>query len=182
MTQETLSKEYFDWMCGLVCDERMPYQKLLRHLHTIEFMYTIPIDDNRAVDGVDLRYRFAYENNYHPAMIAEYIDNKPCSVLEMMVALAHRCEEQIMDDREYGNRTQQWFMAMIESLGLGDMTNSAFDELHVDIVITKFMNRDFKPNGEGGLFTVHHYRRDMRLVEIWYQMCWYLNEVLEKGE
>jgi hypothetical protein len=135
------------------------------------------MDDNRAVDGIDLRYRFAYEKHYHQAMIAEYIDVKPCSVLEMMVALAYRCEEQIMDNQEYGNRTRQWFMGMIENLGLLGMTNNAFDEFYVDRVITRLLHRDYKPNGEGGLFTVRNYRRDLRLVEIWYQMSWYLSEV-----
>lgn len=178
MTQETLAQEYFDWMYNLVCDSRMPYQKLLMYLHTVEFTYSIPMDDNRAVDGVNLRYRFAYENDYHPAMIAEYIDRGPCSVLEMMVALAHRCEEQIACDQEYGDRTKQWFMAMIRSLGLENMTNASFDEYHTSRIIFRFLNREYKPNGEGSLFTVNQYRRDMRLVEIWYQMCWYLNEVL----
>lgn len=178
MTQETLSKEYFDWMYGLVCDERMPYQKLLKHLHTREFTYTIPMDDNRAIDGVDLRYRFAYERNYHQVIVAEYLDDKPCSVLEMMVALVNRFEEQITYDQELGDRKKQWFMGMIRSLGLIDMTNAMFDEFYVDRVITRFLNRDYKPNGEGGLFTLHQYRRDLRLVEIWYQMCWYLDEVL----
>lgn len=180
MTEETLSKEYFNWMCGLVCDERMPYGKLLRHLHEIEFVPSLPMDDNRATDGTDFRYRFAYEYNYHPAMIAEYIDNKPCSVLEMMVALIHRFEEQIMNNEEFGSQRQRWFMDMLTSLGLKRMTDSMYDEAHVDRVIMRFHNRDYKPNGEGGLFTVQRYRRDMRLVDIWYQMCWYLDEILER--
>ena len=180
MTEETLNKEYFDWMYGLVCDDRKPYQKLLARLHTIEFIYSLPMDDNRAVDGINLRYRFAYERDYHPAMIAEYLDNKPCSVLEMMVALVYRCEEQITDDPAFGDRKKQWFMSMIRSLGLIEMTNANLDEFRVDLAISRFLNREYRPNGEGGLFTVQEYRRDMRVVEIWYQMCWYLNEVLRR--
>ena len=42
-------------------------------------------------------------------MISAYLDNKTCSVLEMMIALAIRCEEHIMDDPDVGNRTGQWF-------------------------------------------------------------------------
>lgn len=178
MTQETLSEEYFNWMYSLVCDERMPYKKLLTHLHETEFTFTLPMDNNRAEDGVDLRYRFAYEFEYSYAMIAEYLDNKPCSVLEMMVALVQRFEEQIADNPEIGDRKKRWFMSMIHSLGLKMMTDATFDEHFVDRVIYRFLNRDYKPNGEGGLFTVHNYRRDMRLVDIWYQMCWYLDEVL----
>lgn len=180
MTEETLNKEYFGWMCHLVCDSNLPYRKLLKRLHEIEFTPIVPMDDNRADDGINFRYRFAYENDYHPAMIAEYIDTKPCSVLEMMVALIHRFEEQIMANEDFGDQCQQWFMDMITSLGLKRMTDSMYDETYVDRVIMRFQNRDYKPNGEGGLFTVQNYRRDMRVVEIWYQMCWYLDEVLER--
>lgn len=180
MTRNALNREYFDWMYSLVCDYRMPYKKLLNHLHSIEFTYTNPMDDNRASDGIDMRYRFADERNYDQRIIAEYLDDKPCSVLEMMVALANRCEEEIMDDFNVGNRTKQWFISMINSLGLKRMTDAMFDPAFVDEVIERFLNRDYAPNGQGGLFTVYGYKRDMRLVEIWYQMNWYLDEVSRK--
>jgi hypothetical protein len=180
MNEETLSKEYFDWMYNLVCDKRKPYHKLLTYLHQVEFTYTLPMDDNRYVDGVDLRYRFAYDCGHHPAMIAEYLDNRPCSVLEMMVALVYRFEEQITDDPAIGDRKKRWFMAMIRSLDLLEATDANFDERVVGPVIARFLNRDYAPNGKGGLFTVNSYRRDMRLVDIWYQMCWYLDEVLQR--
>lgn len=178
MTRNELNTEYFNWMCGLVCERGRSYRKLMTYLHTVEFTYTIPLDDNRATDGIDLRYRFAYERDYNQAMIAEYLDDKPCSVLEMMVALVNRCEEETTDDPEVGNRTKLWFYNMIVSLGLKSMTDSAFDEEYVSHVIDRFLNRDYSPNGKGGLFTVKNYRRDMRRVEIWNQMHWFLDEVL----
>ena len=98
--------------------KRLSYRKLLRELHRIEFTYSIPMDGNRAEDGVDLRYRFGYENGYSSSMISVYLDNRMCSVLEMMIALAIRCEEHIMDDPDIGNRTGQWFWNMIVNLGL----------------------------------------------------------------
>ena len=127
--------------------------------------------------GIDLRYRFGYENSYENTMISSYLDNSPCSVLEMLIALAIRCEEHIMDDR-YRNRTGQWFWGMIENLGLRKMTDARFDEDYADEIIQRFLDRRYKRNGEGGLFTVEHCRRDLRTVEIWYQMCWYLDEIV----
>ena len=53
------------------------------------------------------------------------------------------------------------------------MDDIRFDERYVDEVIDIFLNREYAENGEGGLFTVNGYE-DMRTVEIWYQMCWYL--------
>lgn len=97
MTKSELNDTYFNWMCQLVFDGRyskkLSYRRLLKVLHKIEFTYSIPMDGNRAEDGIDLRYRFGYENGYSSSMISAYLDNKTCSVLEMMIALAIRCEE-----------------------------------------------------------------------------------------
>ena len=176
MDEQRINDEYFEWMCELICSNRyaeaVSYRKLLAYLHSIEFTYSIPRDKNRAEDGLDLRYRFAYETNIKHA--EDYIHG-PCSVLEMMVALAIRCEENIMDDPSYGNRTGQWFWGMIVNLGLGFMTDSRFDEQFVDDVIFKFLNREYESDGKGGLFTVRNCKYDLRTVEIWYQMCWYLD-------
>ena len=107
MTKSELNDTYFNWMCQLVFDGRyskkLSYRRLLKVLHKIEFTYSIPMDGNRAEDGIDLRYRFGYENGYSSSMISAYLDNKTCSVLEMMIALAIRCEEHIMDDPDVGN-------------------------------------------------------------------------------
>lgn len=181
MTKDELNNAYFEWMYQLVCDERdseMSYRKLLYLLHDTDFNYTIPMDGNRAEDGTDLRYRFGYENAYDGPIIATYLDDRPCSVLEMMVALAIRCEEHIMCDPDIGDRTGQWFWNMIDNLGLSDMDDEGFDKNYAERVIQKFLDREYKRNGEGGLFNVKHYRKDLRSVEIWYQMCWYLDENL----
>jgi len=182
MTKNELNKEYFEWMYQLVCKDgyskRLSYRKLLTHLHDIEFTYIIEMDSNRAEDGIDLRYRFGYEYKYERSMIAEYLDNRPCSVLEMLTALAIRCEEHIMDDPDVGNRTGQWFWNMISNLGLDFMSDTKFDKRYLNKVISKFLNREYKRNGEGGLFTVKNCKYDLRTVEIWYQMCWYLDDIL----
>lgn len=182
MSTHELEQEYFEWICQLVCNERysktLSYRKLLKKLHEYEFIYILSRDGNRADDGIDLRYRFGYERGYEILKITDHLDNKPCSILEMMTALAIRCEEHIMDDPEIGNRTGQWFWNMIVSLGLGSMSDDRFDERYLDNVITRFLNRDYERNGRGGLFIVENTQDDLRNVEIWYQMCWYLNELL----
>ena len=61
------------------------------------------------------------------------------------------------------------------------MNDAKFSESYADDVITRFLNRRYKRNGEGGLFTVEHCKSDLRSAEIWYQMCWYLDGILENG-
>lgn len=171
---------YFEWMYDKVAKGRygksISYVKLLLYLHTVDFTYTIPKDANRAADGVDLRYRFADE--FARIENAEDYLSGPCSVLEMMVALALRCEETIMDDPAYGDRTGQWFWGMIVSLGLGPMTDDCYEEEYVKERIDIFLRRGYEPNGKGGLFTVRNHSQDLRTVEIWYQLCWYLDTIL----
>ena len=83
-----------------------------------------------------------------------------------------------MDDPDIGNRTGQWFWDMIVSLGVGSMTDSRFNKDFVMERIQCFLNRDYQKDGSGGLFTIKRCRRNLRNVEIWYQMCWYLDSVL----
>ena len=181
MTEPELNEEYFEWMFRLVCEEchrGFSYQRLLRYLNNIDFQYFLPMDGNRAEDGIDLRYRFGYEKKYAGSIIATRLDNRPCSVLEMLIALAFRCEEHIMDDPDFGNRMDQWFWSMIDSLGLSTMTDTQFDAVYTNSVIFKFMDRNYKRNGKGGLFTVEGRKEDMRSIDIWSQMNWYLDSIL----
>ena len=180
MTRREINNKYFEWMYRLVFSEKytkkLSYRKLLGKLHEMEFIFSIPMDENRAEDGTDLRYRFGYENDIPGSEIVEYLDDRPCSVLEMMIALSIRCEEHIMADPDIGNRTGQWFWNMIVNLGLGNMNDSNFSMAFVEEKIKVLLDRNYGKHGEGGLFTVRNSRYDLRNVEIWYQMCWYLDE------
>lgn len=97
---------YFEWLIEHVCGGRynklLRYRRLLLWLHKTEFIYSNPMDSNRVDDAVDFRRRFGYLGKEHS-----------CSVLEMMVALAVRCEEHIMGNQEIGDRTGEWFWEMI---------------------------------------------------------------------
>ena len=182
MTKDDIKNEYFEWIYDLICGQRYQYavsfRKLLIYLHDTEFTYLIPRDENRAKDGINLRYRFCLACGYDDSYgIIMNILKGPCSVLEMMVALSIRCEEEIMDDPDLGDRTSQWFWRMIVSLGLGSMVDERFDISMVHDVVERFLNREYEPNGKGGLFTIRHCEYDLRDVEIWYQLCWYLDSI-----
>lgn len=174
-----IRNQYFKWLTNIVTRNRVSkqvsYDKLLNHLHDTKFRYSIPLDRNRASDGVDLRYRFAslLDCNPNDARVG------PCTVLEMMVALSIRSEETIMDDPDVGDRTGQWFWSMITSLGLGGLNDSRYDPDYVDDVLDIFLNRDYSPDGRGGLFTIRHCDVDLRDVQIWTQMLWYLDSIVD---
>lgn len=182
-----LKKRYYDWLltkCGYNYEW---FSNLLQTLHSTAFRYVLPIDANRAEDGRNLRYLFATEivqksqkRHINTVREAEKIEKEltgECSILELLVALSIRCED-IMDNTEIGDRTTEWFWRMISNLGLSGMTNDKFDEAYVHDVLERFMNREYGPDGEGGLFYVRSARYDMRSVDIWTQMLWYIDKVI----
>lgn len=178
MIPNTINKEYLKWLYNIVCKDRysmeISYRKLFKELHNTVFTYSLKMDSNRAEDGVALRQRYVDDNDLDSI---PYSLDKPCSVLEMMVALAIRCEETIMDNPKIGDRTDQWFWEMVKSLGLGTMNDDRYDEEFVKKSITRFLNRDYEPNGRGGLFTLRHCDSDLREIEIWVQLLWYLDTI-----
>ncbi len=175
--EDHVNDEYFEWLCEQIDSGRfsknVSYRKLLMRLHNIEFTWFVPHDDNRADDGIQLRRRYGLSKD--DTSLSRYILG-PCSVFEMMVALAIRCET-IMDDALIGDRTGQWFWGMIHSLGLTPMNDSKFNRDYVDDIIARFLNREYEPDGRGGLFTIRHCTHDMRTVEIWCQLSWYLGSI-----
>lgn len=178
MIESEVREEYFEWLEKLVCGKRysrtISYRKLLEYLHSVEFTYSFYKDSNRAEDGVDLRYQFIFEHNIDRS-VEEYLDG-PCSIFEMLVALAIRCEEWL-DDPAYGDRTGQWFWKMIVNLGLGGMEDSTFDKNETARAVKIFLNRKYKADGRGGLFTIRGFDGDMRDLEIWDQMCRWMDTI-----
>lgn len=175
----TISNDYFNWMYDLVCHNRyshsISYRKLLMHLHGVEFLYLLRNDENRYTEGQGLKYRYLIESK-NDNEVLDYLDG-PCTVLEMILALALRCEESIMDDPKIGNRMQQWFWGMITNLGLGGMVDERYDKEYVQDVIDRFLNRQYDRDGRGGLFLIRDCKEDLRNVEIWCQLCWYLDTI-----
>lgn len=171
---EELWYEYLDFLikkCGVRIGAL--YKDLLNILHNIRFTWEIGRDDNREADGVSLRDDF-----YIPDECSEYeIDfyERPCSVLEMMVALAIR-----VDNEYIGNPAEShpgpFFFEMIENLGLRRFIQGKYSEDDVYEIVERWLKREFDKDGKGSPFPVKHDRRDQRDLEIWDQMISYINE------
>lgn len=184
---------YFNWLCDLVDVNQADksYYILARTLHKREFYGFVPNDDNRAKDGQKLREDFAIENSYEmkqgKMIVNDDIYNKyihelvgPCSVFEMMVALAKRIENDILFDPEKEDLMKIIFWEMIKNLGLDSLTDDDYYDKNGSYICMKVLNnllsRHYKRNGHGGLFPLRHAKTDQRKVEIWYQMSAYLDE------
>ena len=167
---------YLNWLSEIAipdADQRDLYQKLLLGLYSEDFYWSVKNDGNRAGDGENLRWIFEDETG----LICE--KEGPCSVLEMLVALARDCENEIMYDPDEGDRTSVWFWEMIENLGLGEMDDWCFDLDQFDVVMRRFLDRKYGADGDGGPFYICGFRGDMRRIELWYQLNFYMKNRYE---
>lgn len=167
--------DYYQWLLEKIDGYKYPYYDyslLLNELHSIEFTYGMSMDQNRADDGVKLRWEFIDEKLI-PDLF--YKENIPCSVLEMMIGLASRCDKEIMNNGVEHN-VAKWFWLMIENLDLMRCNDENFNTGYVHQQIGIWLNRTFKMNGKGSPFPLRGRGRDQRKVDIWLQMCGYLSE------
>lgn len=173
-----VEQDYFHWLCELVEIEQpdKSYWILAKDLHSREFYSLIDHDENRAYDGIELREDYLREINY-----PKYVEIEgECSVFEMIIALARTMAFETEEYDEEGDHTAYWFWELMKNLGLTKYDDDSYAELeghmHVDFNIDILLERKYEPNGIGGLFPLKRSRENQRKVELWYQMCAYLNE------
>lgn len=170
-------EDYKEWLFEQVNEDRpkkASYTKLLGILFDTPFVYTHEYDYNRMIDGEELRNIYIYDGGDEE--ISKW--NEPCTVLEVLIALAFKMQ-QMTDNPDIYYSVGYWFWVMMYNLGLDDMTNSNINKHKILNVINIFMNRKYRYNGEGGnIFVISNTNEDLREMEMWYQMCHFLNDYL----
>lgn len=177
--------DYRNWLIGLACSWcaiKGNYTQLMEYLYSQPFVPRYANDNNRMQDGFEMRFHFielSGNPNYTYHDVYKYL-NEDCNMLEMMTALAQRCEDHIMGDPDIGDRSGVWFYNMIANMHLDQMTDENFDILKVSRAVENVIDHHYARNGDGGLFSVRNPDIDMRNAEIWYQMNWYLGELYDQ--
>lgn len=177
MDEATIKKEYFAWLCSLVRAEP-EYSMLWQKLHDMDFVWIVDRDENRAEDGKYLRYIFTIDTlNEAEVEEIDQILSGPCSVLEFLVGLARRIEDDIMESVDLENRTYRWFHEMVGNLGLLKYDNKHYSDGEIDAIVHRFMSRKYSKNGHGNIFWVGHFSGPLfSSLEIWSQMQAYFLE------
>jgi hypothetical protein len=175
-TDGTLDERYLIWLHQQLepDTQRNPARShwlLCVHLFKTEFTWFVPNDNNRLLDGLDIRQRFIDEEE--GGDVPGIWLGEPCTVLEMLIALAERMA--YSSDKE----TDYWFWTMLENAGLRRYVDEIFDDdakVDVEAIVQAILNREYHADGSGGLFPLRHGGRDQRQLELWYQMSQYLLE------
>ena len=161
---------YIHWVLkdrlGLTDKEMRKNLCLVSALAEVEFVWRHPMDENRAIDGLELRSDFEYETG-------EYLDKTSglipqCSMFEMLAALAIRCENQLMRNSLLGDRTSKWFFEFLDNLGILECNERDVD--HIVDVCHDFMN------GRKDMFPLKKRGIKQKNEQIWKQLMAYLNE------
>jgi len=171
-TYEMISNAYHNWLIEQVDMLRSNRKRLEQKLMNTEYVPLLERDENRAADGEDLKYRFAYENGYEYYEVEDAI-GCGCSMLEMMVALCLRCQDYISACE--GDRTvaRELFNEQLSSMGLARYTDRNYDEERVSELLARFMD------GYGNLFGGESDRP--RTTELWTQAMHRLDEMIFEG-
>ena len=142
------------------------YTDLFEQMFLKEFFWTVPNDDNRIEDGLDIRREYFHR---HEAL------DRGCSVLEVIIGLSRRLSFLAGGDSEW------WAWRLIANLELSRMTGriGAIRAERIDDILDRFIWRLYEPDGTGGLFPLAWPKEDQRKVELWYQMCHYIEELPE---
>lgn len=181
---DEILEDYFSWLCDIVHanDPQDSFIELMRVLFNTDFYWVISNDINRAEDGKHLRVDFENQSLYSDYSV---IYKKPCSVLEMLIALSIRIDEEVMWNPDKGNRAVTWFWEMLENLGIAEIDDYSFcdpkNRYQIEEVLEKFLSRNYDKDGFGCLFPPNScYTSNLKVshkvsqTEIWYQMMDYM--------
>lgn len=183
--RDQIRNDYANWLIGLAynwCSPYGSYGQLMKYLYSHDFISLYANDGNRVQDGIEMRFRFIEswpggDYTYHD--VYKYLTHN-CNILEVMIALAQRCEDHIMGDPDAGDQSGVWFWGMICNMHLEKMSDENFDISEVEEKINNMLYHHYAKNGDGGLFSVRNPDIDMREAEIWYQMNWHLGEIYDQ--
>lgn len=173
---DLIDYEYFLYLQGLAgVRNAANYSFLMEELWNIEFFVLpeFPMDKNRAEDGLALRDRF--QNDLGKGIPMR---GKPCSVLEMLLALSERMDlEYVGSPGEIHNDVI--FFHMLKNLGLENCQNLGWNWLcreKISQSCEKLNKKITTKNGRGELFPLKNWRKRGKKREIWAQMQAYISE------
>lgn len=179
MFEATEYDDYFLWLCGLVDADMTRYSELLYILHDSDFMWCLELDESRETEGLMLREEF-----YNQDLSQDWIMflEKPCSVLEVLIPIARRMND-VFESVDSSDMTRVWFWELIKNLGLKKYSNIRLeyedrenDLIDINLILSRWMNREFEPDGTGSLFPLKTPTKDQRERSIIYQMYDYAFE------
>lgn len=159
--------DYFNWLISQVdIQTRNTYTYVFERMHNLEFVWTVPNDDNRVQDCFDLRVEFLYEHD-------GFLNLAGATVLELLISVSRRVEFTA------GGDAPLWAWRLLKNLKLTKMPDPVTDKEaeRIDEILHALVWRTYDYSGRGGFFPLRNAKEDQTQVEIWYQLNAYVIEM-----
>lgn len=178
-----LREEYLSWLNSQLRDEHGDPEKTYRGLLVLMFetpfgwVDAIPLDENRVVDGKDLRMEFAHicgGSNRRQLKIADDLLNLgQVSFLEVLIALSRHLAFVA------GGEAPGWAWQLMCNLELHRLSDpfTRPKERKAHEIMNTVISRTYAPDGTGGFFPLAWPDGDQTRVELWYQLNAYAEEL-----
>ena len=142
------------------------YNDMFELMHNMEFVWTVPNDDNRVQDGLDLRYEFAGDDSKRLLL-------QGVTMLEILISLSKRVAFTA------GGEPQVWAWRLLKNLKLTKKPDplTELNRARVIDILETVIWRTYRMDGTGGFFPLKNPQKDQTQVEIWYQMNAYVIEM-----
>jgi hypothetical protein len=172
-TNPALKEDYLRWLESQLKDKYSSpgsYWELVNAMFEKEFVVMVPMDDNRAVDGLDLRAEFAREERLQPETM-KFLG--AVSFLEVLIGLSRRLAFAA------GGQAPGWAWHLLDNLGLQRMSDplTRYKQRKVEDVMNAVISRTYNSDGVGGFFPLAWNEDDQTQIELWYQMHAYIEEL-----
>jgi hypothetical protein len=114
-------------------------------MHNVEFVWTVPNDDNRVQDGLDLRPEFA------DGKVSEFGPRRG-TFLEVLIGISRRLEFTA------GGEARHWVWRLIKNLRLHKCHDPLTEEKYAKVrdILDAVIWRTYQSNGRGGFFPLHN--------------------------
>ena len=171
-TTMTTDQEYYDWLIKKIdTPNGKSYLDLFEIMHNSEFAWTVPNDDNRAQDAIDLR------NEFLDIRGGGTLDLNVATCLEVVVALSRR----VAFIADGGHRSSQWAWILLKNLKLHTFSDplSPGRADRVRDILHDLVWRNYHADGRGGFFPLRSPEVDQTQIEIWHQLNAYVSEMTD---
>lgn len=172
--QQELREDYLRWLEPQLTDETTrrgkTYWGLLNFMFDTPFTWSDPMDENRLVDGLDLRVEFARETHIRPKIMERL---GPGSFLEVLIGLSHRLAFLA------GGEAPGWSWELLTNLELNRLSDPLTPpkQRKAAEIMQTVMERTYSPDGTGGFFPLTRTDEDQTQIELWYQMNAFVSEL-----
>lgn len=159
--------EYYGWLISQVdIPNHKSYNDVFEMMHNMEFVWTVPNDDNRVQDGLDLRYEFAGDDS--KTLLLQGV-----TMLEILISLSKRVAFTASGE------PQVWAWRLLKNLKLTKKPDplTELNRARVIDILETVIWRTYRMDGTGGFFPLKNPQKDQTQVEIWYQMNAYVIEM-----